>query len=65
MDNISLIQGGGEKNLGEEHVRELEKTYPTLLKQITWLAKLTRARFDAFKAEGFTDEQALQLCKFI
>jgi len=37
--------------------------FPGLLKMFAYSAKLARARYDAFLAEGFTDTQALELTK--
>lgn len=44
-------------------VRELLDNWPAHLEFIRFQAKETRARYVALMAEGFTESQAIDLCK--
>lgn len=45
-----------------QNVKEMRENLPALMDYAILQAKLYRARFDALKAVGFTDAQALELC---
>lgn len=62
---ITPIEGGRTPNLAADAVRELRKAMPHLLEVATLQAKLRKANFDALKAAGFNEAQALELCKNI
>jgi hypothetical protein len=44
-------------------MRKMAAEMPILIENVKMLAQLQRAKFDALKDVGFTDEQALELCK--
>jgi hypothetical protein len=64
-DNIHVLTGGGAKNASAEAVRHLRENLPALMDHVALMATLHRAKFNALKAEGFTDEQALELCRSV
>lgn len=44
-------------------VKELKENMPAMLEHIILTARLTKAKYDALIKEGFTKEQAIELCK--
>lgn len=63
MDILNLIPGENEKNAMKEFLRTWENNLEDYLKAQTLQAKLIKSRYDALIQEGFTTEQALELCK--
>lgn len=51
-------------NLTKE-LRNLVENLPVMLEYQTAVAQLQRARYKALLKEGFTEEQAIELCKSI
>lgn len=43
-------------------VRDTRENMPAILESITLSARLAKAKYDALMKEGFTAEQALELC---
>lgn len=60
-DNLTPINGGGNKNPMHEIIDQM----PQMIANMTLVAQLTRAKYDALIVEGFTPEQALELSKTI
>jgi hypothetical protein len=60
-DVLSLLQGGASADKWAEAKRQFEAAWPRELEIAAIVSRLSRARFDALKAQGFTDGQALQL----
>jgi len=46
----------------ESELKELTDNLDVHLQFISLQAKLTKAKYDALKAEGFSDKEALDLC---
>jgi len=46
-------------------VAKMRAEMPAMLENMKMMAELTKAKYDALKANGFTDEQALELSKTI
>ena len=44
-------------------VDKLRRAQPMIIEYVAILAKMKWAAFEAYKKEGFTDAQALELCK--
>lgn len=61
--DIKTINGGGKPDALAESLRSLRKNLPLLIEYQELRAQLLHAAFENFKAQGFTDEQALELCK--
>ena len=62
MTDIKLIS---DKEMSEMRklLVELKKDLPVHLESQTILAQVLKAKFDALIGEGFSVEQALELCK--
>jgi hypothetical protein len=64
-DNIVVLDGGKTPNLTAEALREMRANMPLFLEHMAMMAELQRAKFDALKKNGFTDAQALDLCRSV
>lgn len=60
---IKAINGAGKPNAMKEGVRQLVEELPLMLEHGRLIAKLHRSKYLALKAEGFSDPEALELCK--
>ena len=63
MTNITKINGGGMPDEMRDELRKLQANIQTVLESQAIVAQITRAKYDALTAQGFTQEQALELCK--
>ncbi len=63
MSNLSSIDGDGKRDKLRESLRQLERDLPVLLEMQKLSAQMIRAKFESLVAEGFTETQALELCK--
>ena len=52
-----------EKVAAAQAIKKVRDNWPMLLEQITISARLAKAKYDALLKEGFTSDQALELCK--
>ena len=64
-DNIRVLEGGRTPNMTSEAVRQMWANLPALLEHTALMAELQKAKFDALTRNGFTDSQALELCKSV
>jgi len=71
-DNILIMPGAPPPNLSADQMKKMIEAGQRLMEQMPALidffkisAKLTRAKFDALKKEGFNDQQALELCRIL
>ena len=62
---LTVLPGGAMKNNALEAIRQFSESLPILIEHSQLMAKLHKAKFDALKAEGFNDAQALELCKVV
>ena len=65
MEEDTLVSFEKVRKLGmtAAELRQLQADLPLLLESIDILAQLIRAKFDALKNQGFSDHEALELCK--
>lgn len=62
---IHVLQGGASPDHDAEAIRKLRGSMPYLIQHMALMAELHRAKFDALKKQGFSDSQAIELCKQI
>jgi hypothetical protein len=60
-DILKLLHGGGDADKHAELMRRVEKEWPREVELAGLVARMAKTRFDALKAQGFADGQALQL----
>ena len=53
----------GQKNETEASLEALKRDLPVIIEQVEWLAQIRMACFKASIEQGFTEEQAFELCK--
>jgi hypothetical protein len=58
-DNLRLLTGNGVK----DHNRELRDGLAQIIEAQSLIAQITRGKYNALIAQGFTASQALELCK--
>jgi len=57
------IQGGREKNPALDAIRQIQHNLAFYCEAQAALAAMTRSKYEALLKEGFTESQALELCK--
>jgi len=60
---IKKLEGSKGKSKMAESMREFKEAFPYMMEHTILSAKLYRAKYLALKEEGFTSEEALELCK--
>lgn len=64
-DKIKVLDGGATPNVTADAVRRLRAELPVLMEHMAMMAELQKAKFDALKRNGFSDDHALELCKSV
>lgn len=63
MKEISILKGGGKPNELKEAVRTMRDAMPDYIEYLKIDAQMRREKFNALIAQGFTVDQAIELCK--
>lgn len=63
MSNLVPIEGTGKQDKLRDSLRQLEQDLPALIEIQKFSVRMTREKFKCLLAEGFTEAQALELCK--
>lgn len=63
MSNLVPIEGTGKQDKLRDSLRQLEQDLPALIEMQKFSVRMTREKFKRLLAEGFTEAQALELCK--
>jgi len=61
-DKIKLLNISG-KNEDLAAIENLKRNFPAVVEHVKIFAKMRKASYDAHIKEGFTKDQALELCK--
>lgn len=64
-DKFTVFPGAGKKDANRDAIRKFRENIPIIIEHQLLMAQLHKAKFDALKAEGFDDAQALELCKVL
>lgn len=62
-DNVRVLEGGGNPSVSKEAVRKMQEELPVMLEYFAVYAQMVRAKFDELVKQGFTEPQALELCR--
>lgn len=65
VSNITVLDGGGQKDKALQVARDLKALLPAMIENAVLVARLRRASYLALVNEGFTEAQALELCRHI
>lgn len=65
MTKLTQFPGGNNPDELKMALREMQKSMDSMDEYMTLIAKITKAKYDALIEEGFTHEDAIELCKNI
>lgn len=60
-----ILPGLAAPNLTKESLQKMRADLPVLTEYMTLYAAVIKAKYDALRTEGFTEQQALELCRWI
>ncbi len=63
LPNLVSLLGGGKPDESAEALREAKASQATALEAIALVAEAKWTYYNELKKQGFTDSQALELCK--
>lgn len=63
--NFIPFPGNGQSNKLAEASRQFKQDIPFMIEHVAMMAKLHREKYNSLIREGFTEAQALELCKVI
>lgn len=61
--NVVALKGGGVPDKTLEAFRTLQANLQTIIEAQTVMASITRSKYLALVEQGFTEKEALELCK--
>ncbi len=62
-NNLTMFPGGATTNQIKDAVRQFAEAMDDHCQFLKLNAQLLKTKFDALKEQGFTEQQALELCK--
>lgn len=62
-DKIIGITGGGKPDKTAEALRQMRASLAVLIEYQAMNAQIIRARYEALLKEGFSEQQAIDLCR--
>lgn len=62
-EKLIPMKGGSKPSITRETIRMMKEELPYVLEYFPIYAEMTKAKFEALKEKGFTEGQALELCK--
>lgn len=63
MSELQSIAGGGKPDKMRDEIRKLQSNLDIILEAQNIVAQITRAKYVSLIEQGFTQAQALELCK--
>ena len=61
--NVVALKGGGVPDKQMEAFRQLQANLQTIIEAQRMMASITRSKYLALIEQGFTEKEALELCK--
>ena len=62
-DKIYSIDGGNKPNITKDQLKEMRERLPFMVEYLQIIAEMTRAKYEALIAQGFTKDEALKYIK--
>lgn len=62
-DNLRVLPGNATPSINKEQIRKMKEDLPLMKEYLQLAAELTKAKYEALKAQGFTPAEALELSK--
>lgn len=63
VPSLAVIRNDKQKDEQRETIHKLEANLPVILLAQRITAQITRHKYESLVAQGFTEQQALELCK--
>lgn len=63
MSNLHVLNGNAKNDDLKKVLRQLRESLPTHMAIQEELARLTKNKYEVLLKQGFTEQQALELCK--
>jgi hypothetical protein len=63
MADLKEIPGGGNVDEIAEAIRNMKKNLPQMQEYYEIVARMTRLKYDELIKEGFSESEAVELCK--